>query len=590
MPGLYVLYAVCAIALLSVGGEAAPVSRETMNYSVNESVVGVARSTFAPAGTVYVTTAYIHVSFTVNMTIMNSYCDLLARTIDEANRCGAFSDADSDELRLKVEEACQGLFRWEGQDVGDHLRVKRQAMAALGIVAGTLFGAFSLAQMSDMHDRIEYMEEQDLRELHLLQSQQLRIGTLEQDVVHLNESMTIFYKAFASFENTTRSRTMASHVLGLTNRFATKSLTVQRGIQALHGHRVSVDLITTQQAAKIWPQVLAKVQRRGGVAFPFPHATAMYQFPASFVIRDGVIRVFVHIPVIKRRLELYQHRSTPIVIKELEHTVVMELANEEAGAMLAVDRDTTVFVVLTTPEVSECLRIDQAFFCQLSVLRRDFTRSCMGALFINDRDGIQQHCRTILSDRTAFAFRIGREVHLYSQEATSVAINCHNGSRTAMRLEGHQQVWVEPGCQLTAQPFVVDGREVDETIDGGNVVHRMTASATTWCAGASVRRILEAQKTLREVQVHPAREVPALLQQLQEHERHHRHGELHILQHGLMGVGLLLVLGATSWAAWRCARRRHRRQELFQDLQVHVEKALKDAKDSSEAGDGEVKP
>ncbi len=590
--------AVCAAAML-IGAPTTARPTETVTLAKtltnigDSSEVGVARSSFAPTGDVFVTTAFVHVTFQFNISVFEQYCGVVRAAITSGHNVGAFDDNDVDLMLSEVNDACDGIFAWKDAGAAVGSRVKRQALAALGLVAGTLFGAFSIekmqnldARLRDLSDEVGDIESDGMKELHVVRNNQVRIGALEKDVVQLNSTMGNFLHAYADERKKTRSEAITRSVRNDVRRFSRRSLSLQRGMQALHGHRLSVDLVQTAQAEAVWPAVLSKVQSVGGVTFPFPHATVLYQLPVSFLMMEGVVRVFIHVPVIKRRLEFFQHRSTPIVLEENGRTLVLELADEEAGAMLAVDRDTTVFAVLSPPEVDECIRVDRAFFCEIRVLRRDFRKSCAGALFVNHHEGIQRHCRTKISDRTAFAFRIGKTAHLFSAEATSVAVACANGTRTSWTLTGHRRVLMDEGCQLTGSEFVIDGAVGDAEIDGGHVVHRIELEPVAWCDGASVEEVIEAQAQLREVKVAPARQIPALLQQLREHRRHRGHGEVHVVQHLVVAVLALAVCAAAAWLAWRVCTSARRRRGLFLALKTFVEEALTEA--DRQNGDSEV--
>ncbi len=587
------LLQMCAAAcVISAVANARPIEIET--HSASDSEIGVARSAFEPTGDVFVTTAFVHVTFQVNVSIFDQYCTAVRQTIDKGLRLGSFDENDAALLKAEVDDACDGVFVWSDAGAVPGARTKRQIVAALGIAAGTLFGAFSLEKMQNLDARLRDLSNEvgdviddNLKELHVVQQQQTRIGVIEEDVVRLNSSMTNFLMAYASDQKRTRSEAVNRAVQRDVQRFGRYSLCLQRGMQALHSHRLSVDLVRTEQAERVWPAVLNKVQTMGGVAFPFQHATVLYQLPVSFVMREGVVRVFVHVPVIKRKLEFFQHRSTPIVLKEGSETVIMELDGEEPGAMLAVDRDNTVFAVLSPPEVDDCIRVDRAFFCAIKVLRRDFHKSCIAALFVNSHEGIRRHCTPRISDRTAFAFRLKDTAHLYSMEVTSIAIKCSNGSRRSMSLQGHRQVRIEDGCQLSGPEFVIDGGARDAEVDGGDVVHRIELPAEAWCDGATVTEVAQAQSVLRGVEIHPAPKVAALMQQLREHQRHHQHGGVHLAQHAVVTVIGLAVCGALAWLGWRYCTSAGRRRRLFEALRAHVESALAENDEKGEENDKE---
>ena len=539
----------------------------------------MARSAFEPAGAVFATTAFCHVTFKVNLTHYDDFCATARVLVERARDAGAASDADLRVLRMEVDEACVGLFTWtEASPTARPRRQKRQvlaALAAVGAAAGTLFGAYSITEMRRLGAEVEQLHQDQQKGLHVLHEQQLRVGALEDDVRAINGSLRIFLEAYKEDREHTMSKEVRDAIVGHVKDFAMKSRAVQRGMQALHMHRLSVDLVTTEQAGRIWPAVLDKVQR-GEHLFPFQHSTALYQLPTSFVVEQGIVRVFVHVPIIKRRLDFYRHRSTPIVVQEDGHAVVLELTSDEADSMLAVDRDHTVFAVMGPPEMDECLQVGKAFFCRMDVLRRDFARSCLGALFVNDNDGILRHCETRLSDRSSFAFRIGNETHVYSEEPVSITASCTNGSRWVHKLVGHSRLHVSEGCQLTADPFLIDGEEKDLLVDGGSIVYRLEAPVSVWCAGASVKRIREAQRMLQDVGLRPDKTVRGVLQQLEQHERRRGHHEVHQWQHlgmGMLAGALVTVAGLGLW--YLLVQRRWRRG-LFGDLQSHVAVALEE--------------
>lgn len=100
--------------------------------------------------------------------------------------------------------------------------------------------------------------------------------------------------------------------------------------------------------------------------------------------KDGILSVFI--PLKGTQLDLFRFVPHPVMLAKSDSNLTF--AFYDAENHIALTKDRSSFVTLTSFELSQCLRHDDSHFCEFRqfTLSSDFSQDCTAALFRNDNE------------------------------------------------------------------------------------------------------------------------------------------------------------------------------------------------------------
>jgi hypothetical protein len=327
--------------------------------------------------------------------------------------------------------------------------VKRQAMLGLGAVVGTIFGIYSLVRIQELGRRVHSLEQSHVDDLHILRNHETRMHLVERDVKVIN----------ASLDSLGRTLERQSSLVGkmlwmttLTEQFGLLQLHLRAasdGFAALLSQRFPVSWVLPKELPSIYRAVEKRAQRMGGV-LPLQQDVDLYHLPASFLVKDQTVQVFIHVPVVHERMKLYKYLDTPVKRNGTGYAIVR---SERFDHLIVAERNRVHKEVDLTTLDRACVKMGQTLLCEhLGNLAKQMTQSCLGSLFIN-RD-VQTHCVVRdLKDPWLTAQLDHDLFQIFVRDKTTLFTECVNGSRTTSELIGIQVIRIPRWCWAYTNEF-----------------------------------------------------------------------------------------------------------------------------------------
>jgi len=528
-----------------------PVLSVALAASASDSMEAV--TVFQDRGEVWMAGDFIHLSVRLDLEAFHVHCAALNKVemdMKDAYRMqgrSTFRETTKEDLR----DSCRTVEQWPRTDVsGD--RPKRQ----LGLVLGTMFGVTALYELvhlvegGDDDDRIQAVDN--------------RLSKLTFDMQELTDALEQIVR-----NDKTMTRLFEYRLLAM--EFARKVDRITRGITALDHQQLTTDLVGIDHLTGIWPK-LQQTARRWNGALPVDFASQLFELPASYVVVQGNLHIFLHVAIVQRKMRLYKWNNLPLVLhgEEQQVTAAIEMKNE----FIAVDtRGSNDHLLLDEDDWSECLRVGQRRLCQGGrIYLTRMADSCIGALFTNDQRAVEKQCQVVQFHGDWRAAATGdNTLAIYSRAEMPVQTKCTGGTTTTV-VKGLMKVPMKSGCDVVSSKFTVPARS-NVTFDF-SVTHEPSWRPQVLWGNRSVD---DMAGTLGRIKAVKGDLQAALREEAEKDGRQHRE----MVVAAVMAVSAMVLMMTMGFLAWRCSVLKRRRPVASGDVEQQTEKP----KNSDESGD-----
>jgi hypothetical protein len=351
-----------------------------------------------------------------------------------------------------VQTSCDFDHIWPGESTRTKptiTRERRQLMPGLAIF-GTLFGLYNWNTIHQLSGRVDRLEHHLRRDLVILEHHETRMEKLEADVVMINKTLGGLIRNFQGEERQIRKAFWMQDFHLQLSVLQEHIVACRSGWTALHAQRLPVEWISAKQLTTVFRRLEFNAQKMGGV-LPIEHRMDLFDLPTSFIWIKDVVRVFVHIPVVKEAMHLYEYLRIPI---RLNGTFIQLKPDRE---FIMVGAGNRVHQEITGVELrNKCHRLGAYYMCEdLGVLLRKMDHTCLGSLFSNNLPAITEKCSMERMARDWEVFQVGHNLFMvFVQTTRNLMVECRNGTRRNQLLQlGTQQVQLEDTCLTYTTDF-----------------------------------------------------------------------------------------------------------------------------------------
>ena len=250
-----------------------------------------------------------------------------------------------------------------------------------------------------------------------------QVDSLTDDMVKTVRNVKKLYGAIQMIKMNTMSQasiiTLESAVLEMTG----DSQQFFTGLDDLLDHKLSMEIVKESNMKKEFEE-LQYALRKEGFETVFQSVAQVYQLPATFVVRNTSVIIVVKVPVIPNEdvdeFHLFQHLQLPV----LHAGHLMEIFARDQ--MLAINKDRSKFISLSSAEVHTCSKIGEQFLCPfVSMASQSEPRGCLEAIFLGDSRAMERSCLIKFLSDAFMMKRVNDTAFLvFSREQSSVSVTC----------------------------------------------------------------------------------------------------------------------------------------------------------------------
>lgn len=399
------------------------------------------------------------------------------------------------------------LFTGEGHLLKSVDRGPRAIHLAIGALLGLVgvglasYAIYTHVEMQRVFQAVDQLDEQQQYILQriqnfdaLLESETISLQDVDNDVAKLREyayqnSNNAFYH---------HATEAIFRVLRRTARIVDDT---REGLfSLLHGH-VSNQLVPMAAMEKALAD-LAKIAEAHSFKSPISHPGYAYQLPTSFETHGTVIRVLIHVPLIRGEdiLTLYNFHNLPLALTGSNQVVQVD-AQEE---ILAINQDNTEYLALKPSDLTDCITLSTLKICpNLNYRRRDFEASCIASLFVSRAEAAHKACPMAFVPHRAEIKQLAQGQFLvFHPENMRLQVKCtERNYRKMIQFRGTRLVHLDPGCYGHSTAYSMEAHK-EFTVN-----HTILRAETEWAETQLLPDVTPEQ--LKEIMpAPPTRRVP----------------------------------------------------------------------------------
>jgi len=349
-----------------------------------------------------------------------------------------------------------------------HTRQVFVAAAAVGGILGTFLGLFNnheidaiqhdLLNLSDQHNILDSVVQKHEHELATLHSELTTLTNTVETLIMYNPSLV-----YAILENSLDA---------VIDRIAVLYDTLQQ----LQHQRLAVSLLDENQLQVVFNAALSSAKALNVDLLP-TKPQDLFQLDASYIRKGDEILILLHVPctVTDEMLTLYEYVPFPYPLHQDPSKPIpafdnikslQDLANsnhfpatsalffKSDATMIAIGRNrnlqTASYRLITQADLAACIQKNHFYLCEAQqTLRKDLAGSCLGALYLQDVQGVQLHCRIDRRPLQETSYRLSSTRHIiYSPAPFTTQIQCNNGTHFPQKLQEITYIEVPALCSI----------------------------------------------------------------------------------------------------------------------------------------------
>ena len=324
--------------------------------------------------------------------------------------------------------------------------------AALAVAtAATAVGVYNGVQIEFLKYQLTEVKENtrrlfEIADLHEHQLRQVEVG-INLISIQLAESLqndpALYDSRLSRIENQIRDRLRST----------------THALQAAQHNRLAVDYLSPNLIRRLFPQ-LETTAKEFDCELLAKLPSDLYQLDTSLLFDGTNAHLLLHIPMVPKQSLLRLFRLHPFPLPFFDtHFLIPNVKNDILAVSSTASR---LHVQLSSADLTGCHKMGTTYLCdRFGVLFRNFSNTCMGALYDQKFDTAKQLCDFHIEPVTERIYSLRKnQFMLYLTEAITAPMTCQGktGERTSMEKHlgrGSQRFQLPAGCVARFNDHVV---------------------------------------------------------------------------------------------------------------------------------------
>jgi len=350
-----------------------------------------------------------------------------------------------------------------------HSRPRRQIIAGLGLVSGivgTFLGLYNQYELHNIQKQLLDLSDQQTLLTNIIRKHEHVISELIKDMSHLTEIVQtlIMYNPALVYAKLEQNIKLIED--RLTQLFNT--------LQQLQHHRLAVDLLDENQM-QVLQQAIQNTARSKYLQIIPTQPTDFFQLDTSYLRIDNEVLIILHVPCLtsNQMLTLYRyvpfpypvstnhrlssdphpsiHNTNDILSRHFRNrSSLFFLPETELIAVGRNNNNNNRYQLVSQAILAGCIQQNHIFLCDRhQVLRKDLAGSCLGALFLQNQQGVIENCKVAYKPLRETVYQLSTNDHLiFSPTPILAQIQCSNGSHFPQQIIEITKIHLPDFCSI----------------------------------------------------------------------------------------------------------------------------------------------
>jgi hypothetical protein len=235
-----------------------------------------------------------------------------------------------------------------------------------------------------------------------------------------------------------------------------------RGLETLHFHHLSPELVSIEQANFALDTLTVTLQEEG-LNLVNPAVDSIFRAETSYIyLENGTLRILVHLPCYRDEgiLTLVKHVPIPFPLVDDKTIIIKPLHN-----YLAIDHSGSLIKTMSADDFGLCKKVDDLISCpNQNIYEKRFEDSCLIALYQSNYKGIRKNCDISVELEEDFVTQLNSTtflLHLIQKE--KIERICRQprsrGLSSFLPAIGTNLIRLSPGCRVISKSFTFEASE-----------------------------------------------------------------------------------------------------------------------------------
>jgi hypothetical protein len=417
---------------------------------------------FQQKGWIVDTPAYGHIHFTVDtniikakLTEIQSAIGSLRKRISSTHnptiqaRANVFLRNAHIEIDTLIEQF-NDLLDILGSTHSDPKRVKRFLGLLLAIGSISL-GLFNQAEILHLQASMSNIIDQQNHIIDILQEHEVSIHNVQQDVSKIRDAFLIINEMVQENEAITKIQEAEIQTIMVISTIRRVTECIQHGIEKLMTHRIPLCFLNTGQIQRSLAGLSHKAHSNK-LEPVSQHMASFLQYETSFLLVNGQIQVYVHVPLIdpSKRMDLLRFNNAPMPIS---NTLTFALAPSEN--YLAISKE-GLHATISQLRISTCKQYNYYLFCgNPLVLNKKINSTCLGAIYSQNFEQLKSICPAVFFQPSETITEItSNEYILYTTQPQTIQVTCKDKT-THIAVQGSHHLTLKSPCEVSTNEHII---------------------------------------------------------------------------------------------------------------------------------------
>jgi hypothetical protein len=367
-----------------------------------------------------------------------------------------------------VAEMDQAIFEFdvqvrdlnEGPMPVEHHREKRQFVVA---AVGAIIGGFVVYEADQIHQKqlLNMVAEKQEVMTHTIEKNMIRLNQHDRDIKMLNLSIAVITKEIGRMilgKETMNTKMIVLQTSYALTELGRKNHKIVKSIEDARAGKFSLSVVDFR-ALKMAMRDLANQGSQLGKKLAIQSVLQLQDQPTSFILKDSVVHLFVHIPYAStdQELVLLRYLAAPVKPASAKPSdMYIEVDVRDGQDLLAVSKDETRHQLMTQADLQSCRRRNQVYYCSNSLMYKTKHESCLHGLYRNDPGMVARHCQMTLANWVSKTLRVNETtVMAIETNETLITLDCDARNRERITIQGSYLLTVPVGCTLSSPTMTV---------------------------------------------------------------------------------------------------------------------------------------
>ena len=321
-------------------------------------------------------------------------------------------------------------------------------LVALGSLSMSIFNQ---AEILQLQASVSNVIENQHHLVDILQEHEVAIHDVRHDISKIRDGFLILINEAEETHAMIKIHDAEIRIIMAISALQRTIACIENGIEKLLTNKVPLCFLSTVQTERALHGVTTKA-KQNGLELVSTHTASFLQYETSFLILQGKIHVYVHVPLFNptRRMDLLKFTNSPIPISS-----TLSFTFAPTDEYLGIESH-GLHATISQHVVSNSKKYGDYFFTKSAiVLKRNLSDTCLGSIYTQNIQTLKSTCPATFSETTETITTIGRNEYIFFTKSPQTITKQCNGKTEHIAVQTKYHLQLHEPCEVVTRDHVI---------------------------------------------------------------------------------------------------------------------------------------